>query len=261
MDILFPRQCAGCARPDHSLCPACAEALARPHWVSAALPALASFDGSVPFPVLAGGQYAGDIRRVITAWKSGQRPDVGKELCVRAATTLAELFASLPALSPQLVIAAPSGWRRRMSGKLVTRDLARASARALGIPCPDILRRTGARQRGASARRRAHNRRSGTFLRPGASDRFRGATAILIDDVVTTGATLAGAAQTLEKGGITPIMAYVLAAAPPVDSTWATAQGTPAHPVESCAGPPRLTERGQSQATRTQNVAISRNAM
>lgn len=88
-----------------------------------------------------------------------------------------------------------TGARRRARGFDQGRLLARAVARRLGVPCLPLLRRLpGPPQTGAS---RAERLRGPRLV----ARRSPPARVLLVDDVVTTGATLTAAARALRAGG------------------------------------------------------------
>ena len=94
--------------------------------------------------------------------------------------------------------------RRRDRGYDQSLLLAKAVARRLGLPCRRLLRRRGHPQEG----RDAVARRSGPQL---SADRAVAGSVLLIDDVVTTGATLAAAAAALRAAGVAEVYAAALA--------------------------------------------------
>lgn len=92
--------------------------------------------------------------------------------------------------------------RRRLRGYNQARVLARVVARERGLALLDALdraeRRTQVRLGPAERRRNVH----GSFsLRPSRRSRIVGRKVILIDDVLTTGATAIAASSTLEEAG------------------------------------------------------------
>ena len=101
--------------------------------------------------------------------------------------------------------------RRRERGYDQSFLLAKAVARRLGLPCRRLLRRTGQAQEG----RDAAARRSGPQL---SADRVPPGTVLLIDDVVTTGATLKAGAAALRAAGVTEVYAAALALSRPQGS-------------------------------------------
>jgi len=100
--------------------------------------------------------------------------------------------------------------RRRERGFDQGRVLAVAVARRLGIPCRGLLRRgRGPAQTGRSRRQRlegpGYEVRSGRAVPP---------RVLLVDDVVTTGATLTAAARRLREAGAHEVTALVAARRP-----------------------------------------------
>ena len=71
VNLLFPRGCAGCDKPDEVLCEACRALFSQP--------TAQSFDGVAMQRWFACGWYRGTVRRAVLAWK-----DHGDEECDRA---------------------------------------------------------------------------------------------------------------------------------------------------------------------------------
>lgn len=149
----------------------------------------------------AAGDYGGVLRDAILAVKRGERA------CL---TPLAALLAPLVPEGRVLVPVVTTRGRAAERGFDQARELASRVARERGGTCADVLRKRGAPQHGRARGERL--RAEGRFrLRPGSAVP---ATALLLDDVVTTGATLRDAAAALTAGGCHVAGALVLARTP-----------------------------------------------
>lgn len=192
--VLLPVRCAGCGEPDRSLCLACRRELAPRVSVSsvAALPVWAALD------------YSGVPRRVLLAFKESGRVDAAPALgrALRAAIVGAQRAGPVPpvgrsgALLPVLIPSTAAARRRR--GFHPT-GLVLARASILVPPLRGALRLTRQTQdqAGLSSVGRAANR-EGSLV---ASRRLRGRRCLLVDDIVTSGATIAEAARAIERAG------------------------------------------------------------
>ncbi|GES34082.1 phosphoribosyltransferase family protein [Streptomyces angustmyceticus] len=212
--LVLPVDCAGCGRPRTELCARCRRALARdgrgprrvrPWPVPAGLPR-----------VWAGAPYADEVRAVLLAHK--------ERGALRLAGSLGEVLAGavrgLCGGSPQLLVPVPSA-RRAVAGRghdpvrrtalAAARELRRSggAARVLAVM---RQRRAVSDQAGLSARERLANV-AGALEVPGASGRLlTGRSVVLVDDLVTTGATLAEAARAVRAAGGRVTGAAVVAA-------------------------------------------------
>ena len=100
--------------------------------------------------------------------------------------------------------------RRRARGYDQAEVLARAVGRSLGVPVRGLLRRTD-RAGPQTGRRRAERlARAPTFV----ATRRVPDRVVVVDDVVTTGATLQAAASALVAGGAHSVRAVAAAATP-----------------------------------------------
>ncbi|MGN7948228.1 ComF family protein [Microbacterium sp. 22215] len=209
--LLLAATCAGCGRPETVLCASCRGRL-RPEPVEASTPAGLRVVAAMSFDDVAG--------RCIRALK-----DEGQTLLARplGAALREALSVALGGEDddPVRVVPIPtstSAFRRR--GFRVPEILIR---RAGFIPQRMlVVRRRGLDQRGLDAARRAANVR-GTMR-----TRFigRGEPVVLVDDVVTTGATFDEAARVLRDAGFRVIAAVALAATPRHSERNANASGT-----------------------------------
>jgi predicted amidophosphoribosyltransferase len=148
--------------------------------------------------------YAGDGRRLLHALKYRN----GRALARLLGAAMAGLVA---AAGIDAVTWAPTAAsRRRRRGYDQAELLARAVATQLGLPCRSLLRRTD-RAGPQTGRPRAERlARAPRF----ATRRRLAGTVLVVDDVVTTGATLHAAAEALLDGGASRVQAVAAAATP-----------------------------------------------
>lgn len=208
-------RCPGCARPGRGLCAACGAELA------AGRIGFAGRDPSPPgFPLtVAGGAYAGILPALIAGFKDERLLCVAAPMAERLAGALEHLLAALgrTGVTYALVPVPSARAAVRERGLDHTRVLALRASRiiatrhSLRLPVRAWLRasRTGQDQVGLDAEARWANRRQHFRVRAGRGPADR---PILVDDVTTTGATLAGAATALERAGLPPVGAVVVAA-------------------------------------------------
>lgn len=150
-------------------------------------------------------RYDHGARDLLLALKYRNRQDALEFLA-------AGLVAELHDLDPVDVIcwAPTSRARVRERGFDQAELLACATARMARLPARRLLRRTGA---GHQTGRSAAQRREGAQFVPIAR-RCRGERVLLVDDIATTGSTLAHAAAALRSGGAYAVQAVVVAWTP-----------------------------------------------
>ena len=204
VDLVLPRCCAGCGRPGSLLCGAClprepARAVAPDVW--------------------AAGDYDGALRSALLAYKERGRRELARPLGRLLASALPPGGAGL------VLVPVPSRRAavRERGGDHVLR-LARVAGRAAGLRVRPALRlvREVADSAGLHREERAANLSGVMRARPPA-----GAPALIVDDIVTTGATLQEAARALRAAGWPVAGAAVVAATPLLARR---ASGTPPGP-------------------------------
>lgn len=194
--MLLPRTCPICRRPGPAPCGPCAAALlpapslATPPEVDACIALVAYEDGG---------------RELLARLKYRNARDALRWLAGGMAAAVAG-SASPPA---DVVTWAPTtAARRRARGFDQAELLARAVARTLGLPCRRLLhRRPGAPQTG----RDLHGRRAGPEF---TARRRAPPRVLLVDDVVTSGATVTAAARALRAAGAVQVVAVAGARTP-----------------------------------------------
>lgn len=195
--FLFPVPCAGCATEGRALCAACSPRLA-PQLRTAHLPGVG--------PVTAGLAYDGVARATLLALKEEGRTALAAPLAVPFAGAVSTALARHPDVVVVAVPSSRSATRRR--GFEPVRLLAsRAGIRLSPLFLPA---RPHVAQKALGVADRARNL-DGVFelARP-----VRGIRVLLVDDVVTSGATLSAAANVLRAGGAEVVGAAALAATP-----------------------------------------------
>lgn len=193
LDVLLAPRCAGCDAAGTWLCQDCVD-LCEPERRGA---------------IHAAGTYGGPLRRAIHRFKyQGERglaTELGALVSARVAADLAR-GVSLDVVVPAVLHAD----RARIRGYDQTALLAAAVAARVCLPVRAPLRRVrlGRPQAELDGSARAANVR-GAFISEAGS--LRGLHVALIDDVATTGATLAAASAALRAAGARAVHAYVVA--------------------------------------------------
>ncbi|GIG39660.1 hypothetical protein Cph01nite_14220 [Cellulomonas phragmiteti] len=221
--LVVPVACGGCGRPDVAWCPRCAEALTGPvvrrdHGAGR----LDLLEGRTLLPVWAPAAYAGPVRHAVSAWKDAGRADLDRPFgaAVRRVGDVVAGHLVHGSSGPVLVVPVPStGRARRRRGRAPVDVLAAAVVAGLrdaGVPAARarVLRRTGGPDlAGLTARARSAALVGRVRVRRGAA--VRGRDVLLVDDVLTTGATLVACHRALVAAGARVRGAAALAATAP----------------------------------------------
>jgi ComF family protein len=158
--------------------------------------------------------YREPLRTVVHAMKF-RRLDFLAERLAREALARETL---VDAAGAELIVPVPLPlWRRLARGFNQAEGIAVELGRASGLPVVDGVARRSFVTRPQSRLGRAARRRNPADdwrLRPALRSRLAGRSVLLVDDVVTTGATLASAAELLRQEGAREVSAFALAATP-----------------------------------------------
>lgn len=215
LDLLLPVDCGGCGAPGAALCPDCAALLGVPSQV---------YPACCPTgpPVYALGNYHGRLRTAILAYKERGRRDLANPLGAALAAALLQIRSLHPDCGSGTVWMVPAPSRNAAAGRRGGQHvalLARRAAAALagaGVAAavaPALRLGAGVRDSvGLSAAARRANL-AGRVLARRAGLPPAGTTVVLVDDVVTTGATASACVAALVQTGVGVSAILALAAA------------------------------------------------
>lgn len=229
IDCLLPDSCILCLRDStRCICPDCTTQFLtcdRPRCPQCARPlpgnsvAVTSCGACLSHPpafdcTITAVDYLAPIDRIVMALKYGGKPGIGRP-CADAIWTALKQHHSLP----DLLCPVPLGPKRlAQRGYNQALELARPLSQMSAIPLHAALmvrvRETEA-QAMLAARLRHRNIKSAFTLMPEAIPLVSGAHVGVIDDVMTTGATLAEVAATLKRFGASRVTNIVFARTPP----------------------------------------------
>ncbi|MDG9713447.1 ComF family protein [Streptomyces sp. DH10] len=235
-DLVLPAECGGCGRPRTVLCPECRAVLsgvaARRVRPVPEPPGLPVVHAAVP--------YADEVRATLLAHKERGALALAGPLGVALAGAVraglrkarggswagAEGAWSRGGGAPVLLVPVPSGRRAvRARGHDPARRIALAAAgelRRSGVPARVLgvlrQRRAVADQSELNSRQRLDNLAGALAVVPGGARLLSGGPVVLVDDVMTTGASLAEAARAVRVAG--PVSNAAGAAAVYEGETW-----------------------------------------
>ena len=204
LDLLFPLRCLGCRREDFWLCPSCFEKL----------PLDPSYERFERILVFSASDYEKIIiKKIIKTCKFSSIQELAQaagKLLVRGVLKFPEIKDLLEHEDNLLIIPIPLSSRRQAErGFNQSLIIAQELSDYFNIPILDELKKTERQaQSELSANKRTKNI-TNAFSWTG--ENLAGFKIILVDDVVTTGATLAEAAKILKKAGAKKVIGLAVA--------------------------------------------------
>lgn len=211
LDLAFPAVCAGCEREGEPLCAACRPSLDARLELRGGTPI--GLPADLPFPLLQlewCAPFGGPVRAALHQLKYAGERRLAHPLGEAVARRWARVGEGATVVVPVPVHAD----RERQRGYDQAALIAAVAADALRLPCVRALERVratvaqfelGRDQRSTNVVGAFHARG------PATASAVAGQWVLLVDDVVTTGATLAACAVALEEAGAVAVSAIVVA--------------------------------------------------
>ncbi len=226
--LIYPDQCILCGelveRPG-ALCAACwrdTDFLTGHCCDHCAIPLAGSGDGNADLcddclsferPWLKGRavfSYSGAGRRLVLGLKHADRTDLAKPSAMWMARAGHELLAD-----GTVIVPVPTHWRRLVQRRYnQAAELARELSKTTGLQfCPDALVRTRKTriQDGMTIEQRFANVKGAITFNPRRKSDIQGCSVCVIDDVMTSGATLSAATEALYDAGADQVFVLALA--------------------------------------------------
>jgi len=228
MELALPTTCGGCGAPGATWCALCQHEAGRvvyPGGPRQVCPA--PCPGGYP-PTWAATPYDASVRAALVAFKDGDRRDLEIVLSPLLSGAISAALAGDPRLEALLragngpvfvvpVPSSPAAVRRR--GDAPLERMTRAAVEQSGRPELELLvspalrlRRRVADQAGLNHGQRARNLEHAMQVQPRWRSSVVGVSCLLVDDVLTTGATLVESARALREAGADHVAAAVVAA-------------------------------------------------
>lgn len=208
--LVWPTECVGCGSANRDCCMQC---------IVSVQSITSSLCGQkllgITAPVFTLGAYEGPLRALLVAFKHDGRVGFSRILAPLLLRGILAAVALKEGRRPPLIVAAPSRTSRvRQRGYRHLDLLLRASLRKHPAPSPRLLNalrtlpgRTS--QVGLKSAERARNA-SLVAVKRSVRRRLRGREVVMVDDVITTGATVRAAQDALENSGAKVIAVVAL---------------------------------------------------
>lgn len=203
-ELAIPQHCAGCGKPRTRICSCCiAELSGPPHYVHVKSLNLRDF------PILAGARYEGAPRNLLLAAKERSQTSLIPMIADAAFGAAAMLLASFTPLRLVIVPVPSTAHSTRIRGYNLVAEMARHIRKRLEMNAGDVRvvpalkhGRPVADQSRLTARERAANLHGALALIDSHRKSLHSSQVLILDDLVTTGATLREARRALIARGV-----------------------------------------------------------
>ncbi|MBK8469059.1 MAG: ComF family protein [Actinomycetales bacterium] len=213
LDLVLPLDCAGCATVGARWCPDCAAEARRLRFAAARHTMPSPCPPGLP-RVLAAAPYAGSVRAAIVARKDAGRADLSEMLGHWLACALSPWLQVYPDAVLVPMPSSRAAVRRRGESPIT---VVAGNAAGWFDPVPSVAKvlvtcRRVADQAGLTSAERAANLVGAYAVSRHRRGPLSGRPIVLVDDVITTGATLTEAGRALGESGAWVVGAAVIAA-------------------------------------------------
>lgn len=227
LDVIFPPLCLGCQARlvNHdALCPECWRqidfirpplcdrlGLPLPYDIGGTMISAAAAAYPPPFErARAVARYDGLMRKLIHDFKFNDTHDARRLFGRWLSQTAPELIKAADCIVPVPLARLRLLSRRYNQAQILAAELSRQSVKPC-LPLALVRTRSTARQIGLTRRERERNVSGAFAVAPGAIAQIAGKSVLLIDDVMTTGATVSAATKALKKAGAARVDVLALA--------------------------------------------------
>ena len=201
VDLVFPPCCAGCARVDWAWCPQCDDALRN-------LPIIPiKRRGEYVNGLIASGVHAGKLQQAVQALKYDGITSLAVPLAARLTTILQRTNVTIDMIIPVPMHKTRTTQRGYNQAKLIAQHVSEQAE----IPMEDAIYRN--RQTRSQVGLNRGERRANVAEAFQTQTVLRGQRLLLVDDVLTTGATLDACAQVARQAGAKTIYGLTVTAA------------------------------------------------